>query len=98
MNIDSAKKILFSSYQILEGNKIIQLSKVKAPSFGMMYNGTQIVGPVHKELVVEQAPIVEKFFIRYREVWDQLKHESWTEDEAKALIAYDNECWKQYVE
>lgn len=98
MNKDTAKKMLDSAYQILEGKKLNQLSEVKAPSFGMMYDGTQIVGPEHKELIVEHSPMVEKFFLRYQEVWDQLKHESWTGDDAKELIAYDNEYWNQFVE
>ena len=98
MNIDIATNMLNSSYEILEGKKVNQLSVMKAPSFGMIYDGTQIVGPEIKGLIVEQSPIVEKFFLRYQEVWDQLKHESWTGYDAKELIAYDNECWNQFVE
>ncbi len=98
MNIDTAKKMLDSSYPLLEGKKLNQLIEGKTPSFGMMWDGTKIVGPDYKELHFEPSPILENFLLRYKEVWDKLKKEIWTEDDAKELIGYDNERWDQFVE
>jgi hypothetical protein len=98
MNIDTAKKMLDSSYLLLEGKKSNQLIEGETPSFGMMLDGTQIIGPDLKELNFEPSPILEKFLLRYKEVWDKLKKESWTEDDTKELIGYDNERWDQFVE
>lgn len=98
MNIETAKKMIDSSYQLLRGKELKLLIHWETPSFPMIWDGEKIVGPDFNVLHFSPSPILENFLNRYEEIWDELKKEVWNEDDAKQLISYDNDCWNQFLE
>lgn len=98
MNKNAAKDMLNVAYDLLEGKKLNQLIEVNVPPLGILYDGTKIVGPDLKKIPVVASKIADSFFKTYVEVWEQIKDENWSDDDAKELIDYDSECWNKIAD
>lgn len=94
MEFVEAKAKLRSAYALLEELPVEQQSETGATPMVMLDEKKIVM--IKPDLVdFEEDSLRAEFFQKHRELWREIEAESWEDSEARQLVEFDNQLWRQ---